>query len=91
MADMIWPATNPANQTLLNKQDAIDKANGNYPGGPRGVTIGGGGPATSITFADIEGTVGVDQLPVATKTTMGVVQVGEGVDVADGVISVPAA
>ncbi|QIW86434.1 hypothetical protein AMA1_6 [Achromobacter phage AMA1] len=89
MADMIWPATNPANKTLLNKQDAIDKANGNYPGGPRGVTVGG--PATPVTFADIEGTVGVDQLPVASKTAMGVVQVGEGVDVADGVISVPAA
>ncbi|QDH83853.1 hypothetical protein Axy06_011 [Achromobacter phage vB_AxyS_19-32_Axy06] len=89
MADMIWPATNPANKTLLNKQDAIDKANGNYPGGPRGVIVGG--PATPVTFADIEGTVGVDQLPVASKTAMGVVQVGKGVDVADGVISVPAA
>lgn len=85
MADMIWPATNPANKTLLNKQDAIDKANGNYPGGPRGVTVGG--PATPVTFADIKGTVGVDQLPVASKTAMGVVRVGEGIHVAAGVIS----
>ena len=91
MADMIWPATNPANQTLLNKQDAIDKANGNYPGGPRGVTVGGGGPTTPITFADIKGAVGVDQMPVASKTAMGVVRVGEGIHVAAGVISAPVA
>ncbi|AJD82778.1 hypothetical protein [Achromobacter xylosoxidans] len=74
MPDMIWPGTNPENLDLLKKQDAVDTANGNYPGGP--VFSGG-----ALSFDKIKGVAAPDQLPKATATTEGIVKPGTGLEV----------
>lgn len=74
MPDMIWPGTNPKNLDLLKKQDAVDTANGNYPGGP--VFSGG-----ALTFDKVKGVAAPHQLPLATKTSEGIMKAGTGLEV----------
>ena len=46
---------------------------------------------TNLSAANLSGTIPSANLPIATTSTVGVVQVGSNIDVAAGVISVPAA